>query len=185
MSLRAEFSTRFGWRYWLLQNGRLAAPYWGTILGRSLFIDAKCQHGNRPPSSECPCGVHYVPDVDRFWDGLVTNPPVCYPASYGVAAGPVVDDLYAAVWPGSVGVVRAPRYRVLALAVPEKYVSAAERERLSEFYRVAVVPDISATTLRGIVEAVDAGLDGFGVEVLDRIVSKPLESHRPRQLRPS
>lgn len=174
MSLRASYPARFGWRYWLLESDRLAAPYWGTILGRSRFIDAECQHGNLPPSPECACGVHYVPDVDRFWGGLETNPPVCYPVSYGVAAAPVVDDLYAAVWHPSVGVVRAPRYRVLALAVPEKYVSVAERERLREFYRVAVVPEISARVLRGIAAAVDAGLEGFGVEVLDRIVSLPI-----------
>lgn len=48
-------------------------------------------------------------------------------------------------------------------------------ERLREFYRVAVVPEISPAVCRSVAVAVDADSEGRGVEFFDQIESLPEE----------
>jgi hypothetical protein len=70
MSLVDTYPERFGWKYWNLavDHGLLVSPH-KQLSFSGPRIDARCIHGNVAPSTECQCGIHYVPrfsDIDRW-----------------------------------------------------------------------------------------------------------------------
>jgi hypothetical protein len=53
---------RFGWRRFILVNGRLLAPV-TMIMWPHPGAVTECRHGRAIPSPLCACGIHYSPNV--------------------------------------------------------------------------------------------------------------------------
>lgn len=130
----------------------------------SLSVEAKCPHGNEPPSPHCQCGVHYVPDVHAFchfpWIAPLlkdadTRTPSRIAITFGAAVGGIANDFD----PG-VDCQRTKRYHVLSIVIPKCH--AAQRDSLRQQYKCPVSVGISPQDLHDAAKHVpDRGPDWF------------------------
>jgi len=173
MALIDTHPHRFGYKLWRVPSGlsRLVSPFEGGLL-TGLSLDAKCPHGNEAPSPDCPCGVHYVPDLGAFYQ-FPRDPALLKDAdtdmhsriavTFGAAVGGIAADCESGV-----GCLRATRYRVLAIFVADGL--APERDPLQQQYECPLSVGISPQDLQLAVKCVpDRGLDWF-----DELAATPL-----------
>lgn len=161
MSLLETHPERFGWRYWIVASRELhgfdePARLISPMLGRRFYgprFDAHCRYGcNQPPSTDCKCGVHYVPyaHTNSFlrWICDVANNPATRPhrrnaVTFGVALGRTMDDPdERPIGREDLPAKRAESYRILSLFLHE------DQQRLADDIRESH----SCTALIGISE---------------------------------
>ncbi|WKW97317.1 hypothetical protein Q3O43_20065 [Rhodococcus aetherivorans] len=118
-----------GLKLWLVdRSGRLISPGTFTAAPDAPLMTANCPHGNTPPSRECPCGIHYLPNVERFFlvaDHMAKlNPHLPTAVTIGIGIGRTLTDfLPNEKWAGAT-TLRSDRFLALrclyADNVPER-----------------------------------------------------------------
>lgn len=88
------------------------------LIAKTPTVIAHCKHGNRPPVPRCPCGIHFV---DGFTDFYAQAKPMIdindkvRIATFGMATGPVIEDLNAGESWGGQRPWRSSGYKILGI----------------------------------------------------------------------